>query len=289
MMQKSRATGTSEKRLSATESLGFFTPVFDSVARQLGNTAANVFGAVWRFCQMSEGVCRASVRTLAERLNLNEATVHKYLKILVQANYLEDLTPHARHAPHVYRDTHKAQSTQGSTGPAAPVCETNTAFVSQTGAAESVYDARLRRQSRRDKQETKKGRPIDPAAPKASDVFELQLFRHVAGFYPSKLVFDEVIQAVRKIGERLGRPPVAEDLMPYIKAWVARGWKPTNLAWLLEWAVAGAIPKKGLSNENQTAQRTQPHGEEKQISEAQRLAIQRINQARRANTTLPNL
>jgi hypothetical protein len=268
-----------------------FTPVFDVVARELGNTAANVYGAAWRFCQMSDGVCRASLRTIADRLNLNEATVHKYLKLLVQANYLEDITPHVRRTPHIYRDTHKARLKQGRKGHDSElaVCETNRVFDSQSGTTDSVYQTGLTRQSIRDQQDTKRGASNGAIVPKADDVFELRLFREVAGFYPPKLIFDEVINAVRKIGERLGRPPVADDLRPYIKAWVTNGWKPTNLVWLFEWATRGAVPTRIPINGNEASRDIRPRHEDQPITAEQRAAIQRINAARRAVTGVPEM
>ncbi len=80
-----------------------FTPVFDVIVKEWGNTAANVYGVVWRHCQMHDHVCRASMRTLARALGLNESTVLRYVKALVGIGYLEDLTPRARNRPHVYR------------------------------------------------------------------------------------------------------------------------------------------------------------------------------------------
>jgi hypothetical protein len=81
----------------------FFTPVFDVIVNELGNTAANVYGVVWRHCQMHDHVCRASMRTLARALGLNESTVLRHVKALVSSDYLEDLTPNVRHRPHHYR------------------------------------------------------------------------------------------------------------------------------------------------------------------------------------------
>jgi len=86
-----------------------FTPVIDSVAQQMGFVTAGVYGLVWRHCQMEDRVCRASVETLAEMLQLSPKTIRRHLDLLVQAGYIIDTTPDRRNAPHVYRDAGKVQ------------------------------------------------------------------------------------------------------------------------------------------------------------------------------------
>jgi hypothetical protein len=80
-----------------------FSPLFDDVARDLGRSAASVYGAVWRHCQLRDRVCRASIRSLAEKLGCHMSTVQRQLRRLVQAGYLIDTTPGLRNRPHVYR------------------------------------------------------------------------------------------------------------------------------------------------------------------------------------------
>ncbi len=80
-----------------------FTPAFESIVQELGPTAALVFGAVWRRCQLRDGVCNASLQTMATSVGLNRRTVQKHLKRLVSTAYLEDLTPRVRHVSHRYR------------------------------------------------------------------------------------------------------------------------------------------------------------------------------------------
>jgi len=85
-----------------------FTPVLDVVADELGLTPAVVFGLVWRHCQMPDGICRASVATLAKLAGIKSVkTVRGHLKALCDAGYIEDLTPDLRHRPHIYKDTGK--------------------------------------------------------------------------------------------------------------------------------------------------------------------------------------
>jgi DNA-binding MarR family transcriptional regulator len=88
--------------------LSSFTPVMDQMVQEVGFITAAVFGVAWRYCQMDDGVCHASLRTLAGKLGLDPATVMRHLHKLAEAGYLEDTTPERRNVPHTYRDTGKA-------------------------------------------------------------------------------------------------------------------------------------------------------------------------------------
>lgn len=66
---------------------------------------ALVYGLVWRHCQMYKGVCTASHSTLAKHAGTTRQTIKRHLKTLIEAGYIEDLTPGTRGKPHVYCDT----------------------------------------------------------------------------------------------------------------------------------------------------------------------------------------
>lgn len=85
-----------------------FTPIIDTVVQDVGLMAAAVFGKVWRYCQMQDGVCKASQERIAEELGITRKTVNNYLSTLVEAGYLIDTTPEALGTPHIYADTGKA-------------------------------------------------------------------------------------------------------------------------------------------------------------------------------------
>jgi DnaD/phage-associated family protein len=85
-----------------------FTPVIDALAKELGLMPAVVFGRMWRFCQMEDGVCKATLETIAEGIGIDRATVQRHAKVLCDSGYLTDLTPDLRNRPHVYADTGKA-------------------------------------------------------------------------------------------------------------------------------------------------------------------------------------
>jgi DnaD/phage-associated family protein len=85
-----------------------FTPVIDALTKELGLMPAVVFGRMWRFCQMEDGVCKATLETIAEGIGVDRATVQRHAKTLCETGYLKDLTPDLRNRPHVYADTGKA-------------------------------------------------------------------------------------------------------------------------------------------------------------------------------------
>jgi len=86
-----------------------FTPVIDVVAKELGFITAGVYGLVWRHCQMNDRICRASVQTLAETLDVSSNTIRRHLKKLVDGGYIIDTTPGRLNAPHIYKDAGKVK------------------------------------------------------------------------------------------------------------------------------------------------------------------------------------
>lgn len=79
-----------------------FTPIMDNVASDLGLIPAAVYGVVWRFCQMNDGVCQASLQTMGDKLGANKATVMRHIKALCKAGWITDLDKGARNYNHRY-------------------------------------------------------------------------------------------------------------------------------------------------------------------------------------------
>lgn len=86
-----------------------FTPVIDVVVKDAGLIEAAVYGVVWRYCQMNDGVCNASIETLAEHTGLSTRTIMRHLERLEETGYIQDTTPDLRNRPHVYRDVGKVK------------------------------------------------------------------------------------------------------------------------------------------------------------------------------------
>lgn len=95
------------KRRGRLRDVGGWTPVVDVVVADVGETAALVYGRVWRYCQMRDGVCRASVERMAGEVGRSVKTVRRCLKLLCRRGYLRDRTPGRRYAPHEYADAGK--------------------------------------------------------------------------------------------------------------------------------------------------------------------------------------
>jgi hypothetical protein len=116
-----------------------FTPVIDSVVQDTSPITALVFGRIWRFCQLSDGVCKASLETISKDIGLDRATIYRHADILVEKGYLEDKTPDLRNKPHTYADTGKA----GLTIQLKPTVADNNTTVAQSNV--TVAESRLKR------------------------------------------------------------------------------------------------------------------------------------------------
>jgi DnaD/phage-associated family protein len=96
---------TTTKQITTT--ISKFTPCPDALVEKYSHTTALVWGKIWRYCQMKDEVCKASILRLAKELNLSDDTIGKHIKLLEKGGYIKDLTPDVRHKPHVYVDTEK--------------------------------------------------------------------------------------------------------------------------------------------------------------------------------------
>ena len=145
----------SELTREVAASVDGFTPIFDSltVNPELGIEGAAVFGRMWRYCQMRDGVCKASMRTIAGDIGLSLATVQRRVSKLVELGYLEDLTPDLVKAPHVYADTGKVRM-KISIGEDSSVSQGNRFAQSVSGGNRTVS---LRRSKRVQETEEREG------------------------------------------------------------------------------------------------------------------------------------
>lgn len=86
-----------------------WTPLIDTIVDSEGIMIASVFGRMWRYCQMEDGVCTASQSTIAKELGVSRMTVFRHISKLCEDKYLEDMTPNIKNKPHIYKDTGKAE------------------------------------------------------------------------------------------------------------------------------------------------------------------------------------
>ncbi len=101
--------GVSEPRQIITEISGFI-PVFEVVLHRYKDyMTALVFGRMWQYCNMSDGVCKASLERIGKDLEISAVTVMRHAEKLVENGYLIDTTPDRRNAPHEYLDGRKVE------------------------------------------------------------------------------------------------------------------------------------------------------------------------------------
>jgi len=79
-----------------------FTPCFDFVSALYDKHFDKVLGRMWRFAQMGDGVCKASVGTIARETGLSVSTVKRIIPILEADRLIKDKTPNVKYSPHVY-------------------------------------------------------------------------------------------------------------------------------------------------------------------------------------------
>jgi DnaD/phage-associated family protein len=84
-----------------------YTPVPDVLTKKYGPVTAHVFGVIWRFSQMEDEVCRASLTRIGSDIGISGRTVQNHIKVLEDGGYIKDLTPNQRNEPHKYQDTGK--------------------------------------------------------------------------------------------------------------------------------------------------------------------------------------
>jgi DnaD/phage-associated family protein len=199
-----------------------FTPLIDSVVTECGLMTAAVFGKMWRYCQMEDGVCKASQERLAAELGITRPTVNAHICKLIEAGYIVDKTPTLAGAPHVYADTGKAGLSISFTAKQQPVKEFDTTC--KNALQQPVKEFYTKKELRDSLTDLNK----DPIAQKLSD--------HKCRFNPNSGVIiqgwkddfpDEII--LRAIDDAASRGKCS---IPYIEqiliTWKAQGVPPTR-------------------------------------------------------------
>jgi len=90
-----------------------FTPLFDIIVENTSHMTAVVYGLVERYSRMRNGVCKASIGTLAEKVGVSRQTIQRRLSELVEKGYIKKLTPELTGHPNEYVPTEKVYSLIG--------------------------------------------------------------------------------------------------------------------------------------------------------------------------------
>lgn len=83
-----------------------FTPVIDKIVKEHGYMTALIFGRIWRFCQMKNGVCNASQDTIGKSIGVDRHTIINHAEKLIKSGYLRSTT--TKGIGTTYIDTGKA-------------------------------------------------------------------------------------------------------------------------------------------------------------------------------------
>jgi len=223
-----------------------FTPAPDKLIIEFGYVTALVWGRTWRYCQMSDGVCRAKIETIGAGLGMSERTIIRHLDTLCEGGYLFDMTPDLRNKPHIYADTGKIRIRVSVEGGMTQSHSTMTES-HREGDRESHEESTKKKESK--KQKIKEGASATPKPPTPP---EIKLYREVTKKYPPLPNYEDVVSHIKAIAIRLGREVIAADLSPFYKAWTGNGWNQFSISWL-EYAVKNQTPSpyKKQSQPNQ--------------------------------------
>jgi hypothetical protein len=217
-----------------------FTPIFDDIVQELGLFTAAVYGIIWRFSQMEQGHCNASLQKVANRCDISRKSAERAVKALCAAGYIEDLDPGVKNRPHRYKATGKPESPTDEDKVSQPVLP-RYVIESYPGKSESPMKIPIQETS----QETSPANagaakpPPSDKPPKKPIPPAVQVFRENAHRYPPKAWYGDIAAIVGESAANLARWGVV------VKAYVGCGWNPTNVSGMLDFFQHGETPKPG--------------------------------------------
>lgn len=203
-----------------------FTPLIDSLIPVVGYLTTGIFGIIWRYCQMEDGICRASTTTLAKKLGLNRRSIMRHVDKLIAAGYLVDETPDAKGKPHRLRDTGKAGLKVKIGVEVRPegVTKSHTPCDSESHLPVTKSHTKILRKIPSKKQDIARGKPRDPLL----DHPAISAYRGIARLTPNPTQRELIAAAV---GEE--ETEVAK-WRRVLTEWVGHGWNPHNVTSQLE-------------------------------------------------------
>lgn len=214
-----------------------FTPVIDGMIPEVGAMTALVFGKAWRYCQMPDGVCKASQDRIADELGLSRATINTHISKLVEAGYLEDTTPDLVGLPHQYRDTGKANLSISFTGNVSknltPTC--------QKSLHPPVKNIDTKKELKKEIKEREQEPPAldfqNMTVGQARQLPTLKMYAEATDFFPGSVIWEFVHNFITD------NKLTVEQIKAAAVAWTLAGYKQENVRGILEWTVSG-IPEK---------------------------------------------
>lgn len=248
--------GWNEPRRIVQEVSGFI-PVFEVVMKFYNDhLTALVFGRIWQYCGMEDGVCRASLARIGKDLEISAATVMRHADKLVNDKFLIDTTPDRRNRPHIYADAGRVvMKSQIQAVMKEPGVSQRNTDISQSKSAisernTSVSESQLIKQDKTTNKTNDKKRGAEKPPPPP----EVNLYRSVTKRFPHTAAWHIVVKRMQAVSKRLGRPVEFDDLKDFYGHWCGRRYNPENIDWL-EWAMSGIIPQNGNGHKTTEAPR----------------------------------
>lgn len=233
-----------------------FTPAPDGLIQIYGHITALVWGRIWRYCQMSDGVCRAKLETIAAELGMSERTIMRHIEPLVADGYLMDTTPDLRNRPHIYADTGKIRIKMSIEATVTESHSTMTQSHRRVTESHRQGDTESHEESIKKESKNKPSLSADDfkrmSVEEARKITELKLYAEATGFFPGSLLWHYVYEYVRANG--LTREKIHDAAVE----WELRGYQKTNIKGVLEWARDGVPAEKQKRQTNKAT--TSPKG-----------------------------
>jgi hypothetical protein len=219
-----------------------FVPVFEAILEKYDDSiTALVFGRRWQYCQMKDGVCKASLETIANDLKISKATVMRHTDLLVKDGYLIDLTPDGRNVPHIYADAGKIIMKSQLT---ATVSQRNTR-VSQRNT--TVSESQLIKDSIKDSIKERGTPALDfknMTVKEARQLPTIKLYIEATEQFPASVLWETLHNTITE------KDLTFEQLHSAAVAWIGKGYRPENVTGILEWATNG-IPTNGKTSQSE--------------------------------------
>ena len=73
---------------SATTKISGWTPIFDHISKQYSPMVSVVYGIIWRYSQMRDGVCKLGQEKMGELLGVSTSTIQRGITILEKDGYI---------------------------------------------------------------------------------------------------------------------------------------------------------------------------------------------------------
>lgn len=234
-----------------------FTPCMDVIVDKYGIVTAAIFGVVWRFCQMKDGVCWASQEKIGSMVGMSRQTANEHLKKLVDGGFLR-VIPASNGDTIQFVDTGKATLSIKLTGGVGEIdrgCQP-----SLQGGVNEIDTKKVFKDTNKKQEETilpekESGKPEPIRVPcdidgipddwkdkpkKKQKKQPDPRYTHIAysAFY-SVTKRRPNVEMVDKIIEVLGKIPDIDRLRTCYTEWIERGYNKMSYKWLTEWYVSG--------------------------------------------------